>query len=258
MPKINISNTLFKYKWITVLVFLIFMALSAGTTDYIRTVEGTTPTFFEVISEQTNEPHMVLFPLMFVLLLFTMNTKEDIKNRKAPIKLLEDAFCATSLYMVFFVAANLLYCVLVLDIYAVFYNVWSYTGVLSNTGLTPLAATGISLFFLFMRFCFIAYLISFINMLTQKSHWGFWVAFIITYFDFMLYELLVVRYPWGILPLEHTRIAYTEAFVPDFDNVGVRMPYFVSVLYWTGLTACVYTALVFVSKRRRKHENPVR
>jgi hypothetical protein len=46
--------------------------------------------------------------------------------------------------------------------------------------------------------------------------------------------------------------------VPDFNNTGVRVPYYVSVLYWLGLIAVIYITLVLVYRKRRKDEERVR
>lgn len=85
----NISlNILIKHKWITLFSVLIFMALSAETINYIRYAQGITPGFFETIARQANEPQMVLFPLMYVLLFFSLNDRTEIEIRTPPLKLL--------------------------------------------------------------------------------------------------------------------------------------------------------------------------
>lgn len=251
------SSILFKHKWIMLFVFLIFMALSASTIHYVRTVDRVSPNLFELILEQTNEPEMILFPMMYILLLFSINEKVGKANNSMPFELLKHSVIAAVVYMLVFIAANLLYSLIVLNIDSIFNNTWSYTSSLSATELSPLSVTAGSVILLFMRYCFIIYLISFINTLTQKSHWGFWCAFIITYIDYMLYRLLLIPYPLGILPLENTRITYTQAYVPDFENIGVRIPYFCSVLYWVGLIAVVYIGLLLIYRKRSKYENSV-
>lgn len=252
---IKAFNTIFKHKWVALFAFLIFMALSAEMIKYVKFVDGASPTFFETLLEQANEPQMILFPLMYVLLLFSFNdVKGEIENKITSIQLLKGSFLASAQFIIFFVTANLLYCLLTLDINSVFNNVWSYKGALYNTQLSPLTAASLSLLLLFMRFSFLLYLIQFINTLTRRKHWGFWSAFIISYIDYILYDYLAIPYPLGILPLEHTRIVYTEAFIPDFEHAAVRIPYFVSVLYWIGLIAAIYFAFVLVYKRRRRDE----
>jgi hypothetical protein len=254
IPVIKADNTIFKHKWVALFAFLIFMALSAEMINYVRFVDGASPNFFETILEQANEPQMILFPFMYVLFLFSINEKEEIGNEKTPFQLLKISSLASAQLIIFFVSANLVYCLLVIDTNSIFKNVWSYAGVLSNTHLSPLGAASLSLLFLFMRFSFLLYLMRFVNILTRKNHWGFWSAFAISYIDYMFYELLAIPNPLGVLPLEHTRIVYTEAFVPDFEHTAVRIPYFISILYWIGLIAAIYFALVLVYKRRRRDE----
>jgi hypothetical protein len=69
--KIKEANLLIKNKWLVLFVFLIFMALSAEVIEYVRIANGVNPTFFETILVQTNEQQMILFPLLYVLLLFS-------------------------------------------------------------------------------------------------------------------------------------------------------------------------------------------
>lgn len=255
--KIKSYNNFLKHEWISLFVFLVFMALSAGMADYINKTNQAIPSLFEIISEQANDPQMILFPLMYVLLLFTAYGKTTGVNNRTPGVLLKDALHTTAVYMLFFVAANLLYCLVFQDINYIFNNSWSYAGDLSYAQLSPLAAAAVSVMFMFMRSCFTVYLIYFINTLTQKSYWGFWSAFVITYIDYMLYELFIVQHPWGVLPIEHTRIIYTPAAVPDFDHSGIRSPYYVSVLYWIGLIIVVYILLLLIYRKRKRHEEKI-
>ena len=180
------ANALFKHKWIIVYVLLLFMAMSASTVSYIKTVNGVNPSFFELILEQTNEPQMILFPLMYLLLLFTMGGKERIEGKNIPSRLLKEAVIEAAVYMLFFIAANLFYGLLTLKSDSIFTNIWSYKSVLSGVRLSPLTAAAFSLILLFIRFSFLIYLMNFVNSLMKRSHWGFWCAFLISYIDFML------------------------------------------------------------------------
>lgn len=250
--KIKEVNFIIRNKWFALFVFLIFMALSSEAIDFIRTTNGVNPTFFETLLSQTNETQMILFPLMYVLLLFLPEGNMNIKNEKKPTQLLMEAILSTSLLLLFFIAANLLYCVIFLDTSTLFRNVWSYVSEYIYIHMSPLSASSFSLLLLFFRFSFFILLIDLINKLTRTSHWGFWSVFFISYIDFMFYNFLRIRYPWGVLPLEHTKITYTEAYIPD--NTTTRIPYYTSILYWLGLLAVVFFILLLVYKRRRKDE----
>ena len=127
MLKIKVPNILIKHKWIALLIIFVFMALSAGTIDYIKRMWGIIPTFFEVIVEQTNDPQMILFPLMFVLLFFTMLDKERELKKSMPSELLKDTIYYTSLYIVLFIIANLLHCIMFIDLTMVFKDSWTYS-----------------------------------------------------------------------------------------------------------------------------------
>ena len=247
-----IANTLIKTKWLALFACLVIMALPADAIDYIRTTNGVNPTFFETILLQTNDPQMVLFPLMYILLLFTRDENMGIKKERTPFQLLQGAFLSTAIFIGFFVIANLLYCIIFLNISNVFCNTWSFVSEYIYIHMSPLVATSVSIILLFVRFSFILFLISFINTLTRTNHWGFWIAFLISYIDFILYDFLKIRTPLGILPIEHTRIIYTEAYIPD--NTATRIPYYTSLLYWIGLFAVVFLAFVLIYKKRRRNE----
>ena len=85
-------NNIFKNKWLALGAFFVFFALSAERIEFIRMLHGTSPTFFETIAEQLNEMQMILFPLMYVFLMFTIDNNVDMENGKIPYMLLKNAF----------------------------------------------------------------------------------------------------------------------------------------------------------------------
>lgn len=252
MSKRNYS--ILNQKYTVLIVFIVLMALSAETLYYNR-ASGIDATFFEIVLTQTNEAHMILFPLMYIFLLFNTDNGGGIKtqNKSASINLIEAIYNAGT-FIALFLIANLTYCIFASDYKLVFFNLWSSPHEFFYTKLNPLVATSVSLFLLFMRLSFLSYLISFINIITQKSHFGFWGAFIISYIDFTLYDVLLIGYPLGILPIEHTRILYTEAVMPDFHNVATRIPFYISILYWIGLIAIIYLGFFYYHKKRSRNE----
>jgi len=82
-----------------------------------------------------------------------------------------------------------------------------------------------------LRIWFLNMLIMSINLFCMNSPMGFLAAFIISIIDMFIYEAFDIMEPWGIMPLEHTRIIYTEAVAPAVDQF-VRFPVGYSVLYW--------------------------
>lgn len=238
-------------KHIIFIVFIVLMALSAETIVYNRAL-GINANFFETVLTQTNEEHMILFPLMYIFLLLNTDDSSGVKTENYSAVILKDALYKACIFITLFLLANLVYCILVIDIKHIFINVWSSPHKFFYTKFNPLVATSVSLYLFIMRLSFLAYLISFINILTKKSHFGFVGAFIISYIDFKLYDVLFIEYPLGILPIEHTRILYTEAVMPDFYYVATRIPLYVSILYWIGLIAIIYLGFFLLSKKRSK------
>lgn len=82
-----------------------------------------------------------------------------------------------------------------------------------------------------LRILFLNMLIMCINLVCMNNPMGFIAVFMISMVDMFAYETFDIMEPWGILPLEHTRIIYTEAVAPPIDRF-VRFPMGYSVLYW--------------------------
>ncbi len=244
---------LLKNIWILVCVFLFFMGISAESMHYLQATRGIMPTAFETFLLTSNETHFILFPLMYILLLISMGGGiGEIQDKLTPYKLLKNAILISIAYVVLFIFANTFYALLTTDIKYVFSNTWSYSSELSSIGLSPLLICIISILLILMRNIFCVYTVSLINTLTRKRHWGFWILFLITYIDFSFYRMLHIRYPLGILPIEHTRITYTEALLPSTYEYS-RFPYFISFIYWILLIGIVLIIFILISNRRRKH-----
>lgn len=83
-----------------------------------------------------------------------------------------------------------------------------------------------------LRISFLNFLIISINLISKNNPTGFLGAFVISLGDTFFYEMFDVLYPLKIMPLEHTRIVYTEAVAPALDG-AVRFSITYSLLYWS-------------------------
>ncbi len=84
---------------------------------------------------------------------------------------------------------------------------------------------------LFFRFFWNTLLIGGTNF-AFKTNIGIIVPFFAAVIDTYFYETFGIPYPYNLLPIEHSRVVYTIATVPD---VLQRKSLFSSVLYWVGL-----------------------
>lgn len=83
----------------------------------------------------------------------------------------------------------------------------------------------------FFRFSWNTLLIGGTNF-AFKTSIGIIVPFFVAVIDTYFYEIFGIPYPYNLLPIEHSRVVYTIAVVPE---VLQRKSLFSSVLYWVGL-----------------------
>lgn len=99
------------------------------------------------------------------------------------------------------------------------------------------------------RILFLNVLIIAINMICINNPMGFLAAFVISIVDMFVYEAFDIMQPWGVTPLEHTRVLYTEAVAPAISG-ALRIPLIYSVLYWVvGILAFVIFAYIIALKK---------
>ena len=83
----------------------------------------------------------------------------------------------------------------------------------------------------FLRFSWNTLLIGGTNF-TFKTNIGIIVPFFAAIIDTYFYEIFGIPYPYNLLPIEHSRVVYTVAVVPE---VLQRKSLFSSAIYWAGL-----------------------
>lgn len=96
----------------------------------------------------------------------------------------------------------------------------------------------------YCRVCFIILGIATTNAMSKRPV-GFFFGITVTVMDWWFYELFQIMEPLSILPIEHTRIMYTEAVAPAIETVK-RIPFFFSFLYWFVLIGIEVIGLFFI------------
>jgi len=113
---------------------------------------------------------------------------------------------------------------------------------------TPLFALLFSIIFLIARLSFFGIIIATINV-KSKYPFGIVVPIIMSMIDYWFYYIFNISIPLFILPIEHTRVFYTEAVAPTSDMYS-RVSYFSSFLYWGILIFIAITIFKNVLKNK--------
>lgn len=87
------------------------------------------------------------------------------------------------------------------------------------------------------------------NLIAQTYPLGIIVASIVSLLDKFFYEMFDIMVPIGILPIEHTRIFYTEAVAPA-NTFATRTSLASSYLYWVLLCLIIITISKIIAKRK--------
>ena len=87
----------------------------------------------------------------------------------------------------------------------------------STQYLSGTIALVLSITFVLLRCLSLSFLMALINRMTSKMT-GFIAVILITIIDRWLYEAFDVANPLGVLPIEHSRVFYTEAVAPMLNN----------------------------------------
>lgn len=225
---------------ICIVIFLIFIGIS----NDICVSKNRYLNFYELVLSKLGETYSLLFGMSFVILLLSASNERPVNQMtlKPASTYLKQAGILAALMIILLLLASLVYSLISRGFEGVLENRWSYNSGFSMTGRSPIVCLLIAVMLFGLRCTFLFYFISFINILTRKPYWGFWVVLLICFIDFRFYKQTHIPYPLNILPVEHTRILYTSAFIVPMGTV-VRVSYFISVLYWIILILIIYESL---------------
>ena len=124
------------------------------------------PSVYEIILEQINNPHIILFNLSFLILLLPSN---DIINKKEtsniiPLKILQNYAVSILIFFILMFIANSILLFFIDGFNSMYVNKWTYEHVFTLLPYTPISSLIISILLLELRFVFCLYLVYLIRV----------------------------------------------------------------------------------------------
>lgn len=208
------------------------------------------PAIPEFVAYEANDYFNICYYLSFFLLLLSADLGSKHPERLSAGQGLGVAAAFSGLEVLLYFLLPMLVCIVVsgeVD----FSGAWS--GLMDQQVAemySPWGAMGVAWLLLFARALFLNNLALVVNRATGRPM-GMFAILGALLIDWWLYEIFDVAIPWGILPIEHTRLSYTEAAAPAFGEVA-RGPVWVSLLYWAALIGLLVAVLWVVERRQRE------
>jgi len=237
--------------WRWLLLLVLFVGVSFNSYDFMKFSIHSQPGLFDIIVYQNNDITQLCFILPFAWFLII----GDIGNGNAlnkKIKLFN--YMLREIRYIFLVNIIVIVLLFFLNIISLLLNTGTislWAGRQVGNGISTLV---ISLLFLYLRFVFLSLVIYLINM-NLKNQLGILGAIVISLFDWKFYSVFQIAHPLGILPIEHTRIYYTEAIYPMGPGDS-RFSISVSFVYW-GLIIILLSILILWSLKKLKTKKNV-
>lgn len=197
-------------------------------------------TYYEVQALINNRTELIGFAWLWAVMLIISDFGMGIKERSANV-VIQKTLCLSIALVVFFHIVVLIVCILSSKNSALlFENKCTYENELLMKNISPVAAVCISALLIFLRTVFTILLMYLLNQ-RMKFAYGVVIPFIMFLFDWLFYYITRTSEPLRLLPVEHTRIFYTEAMAPNWNEVP-RFSYWISIAYWIILIAmlCFY------------------
>lgn len=214
----------------------------------------------EFIINYLNDSLAIVYIMSFVLILVasevyngSKNTFDDYLylrtgNRKNWLKcmvLYTVVLCARVLLI--FIAISAFMYFLFSKQFVFYSNEWKMTDYWI-IGIDHFSAIIFSILFVWARLFLISLIILQINLICTRFPFGFVSVLFFMVID-LTYQVFHINKPLNLLPIEHTRIFYTEAMAPAFGHVA-RGDIFSSIVYWLFLISLVlYTLEKTVNKK---------
>jgi hypothetical protein len=230
--------------WRWLLLFFLFIGISFNSYDYYKFYTHSQPGLFNLVLEHTNNIKELCFllPFAWLLIIGDINILTEPKSITNKLNCLLRAL--SNILLINFV---LIISLLLIDTISLLIN----TGTLSlwsgNPVFNGFPTVLVSILFLFFRFVFFSLVICLLNM-NLKNPLGIIGVIIINLLDWKFYSIFNLMKPLGILPIEHTRIYYTEALAPMVAGDS-RFSFALSFAYW-GIIIIILLAMIFLSLKR--------
>lgn len=200
------------------------------------------PFLYDIILEQTNDVLSLCFmlPLAWSIIVssHSMYSSEQSSICKTIIQVVKVNFIC----LLILIIVNILLCICSSGWERTFVGHWLTGNQIADMGLTPFWSCVISLALLYTRLLFISFLMLLVNKISNSNINGLIAIIILCLIDWNFYNAFQINIPLGILPIEHSRILYTEGFAPMFEG-DARLPFWHTLIYWIilyGLLALIY------------------
>ena len=235
-----LTNAKSKHPWRYICVVALFLGYSLVQSSLLPL----NCSVYELVVSQTEQELLIYFVYSIALLLLVSDAFSNTnrwydymafrcKTRWIWIKcILSYSAIISLLAIIMLFLVNMIVCIFRFGFISCFSNQWStdeYTEIIAR-GWNPAFSSMVSLFFLYCRFLFLSLVCLFLNLKFRSGYLGIIGVFCINIIDWQFYGTLNLPYPLGVLPIEHTKIMYTPAMVPQFDEV--RIGFLNSIVYW--------------------------
>jgi len=237
-----------------IIAFIIFIIAIIGASYisflHIMYSKGSIPYFYELIIDQTNGIIDLCFILPIAWLLIAGNSSIiiDISHNR-PKYMFFYLLGINVICIVAFIVLNFLLYLIASGFKNPFINFWFSNNELFAMGFMPLEACFYSVLLLFIRMLFLSLLSLTINILSNKQTVGLLCVLAICVLDWKFYEWAKILNPLGILPIEHSRLVYTEGYAPMIST-DHRLAFWKSLLYWSFVLSGLTTLLIKLSPKR--------
>ena len=202
------------------------------------------PSFVETVILELNNYFNICYYFLFAIIIISsdiFNCSKEVFYDQVFIKLgtRKKYIKANSIYIaVLSLITLLIFIIITFIIYMIIYK--GLYSIHSNNmeifGLPNLSIVSGFLLSFSLVICRLIFLNASMFLINIKLNYpvGFLFVFFISLLDWWFYEVFQIMEPLFILPIEHTRIFYTEAVAPAMQTVS-RVGYNVSYIYWIAL-----------------------
>ena len=230
--------------WRWLLLFALFVGVSFNSYDYYKFCTHSQPGLFNLVLEHTNNIKELCLLLPFAWLLII----GDINILTKPKSITNRVNCLLRvLFNIILINTFLIVLLFLTDTISLLIN----TGSLSLWSDSPVfngfSTVLVSILFLLFRFVFFSLVICLLNM-NLKNPLGIIGVIIINLLDWKFYSIFNIMKPLGVLPIEHTRIYYTEALAPMTAGDS-RFSFAISFAYWVIIIITLLVMICFSLKK---------
>lgn len=241
-------------KWTFTVFVLLIGGASCISYQYAMGTQGRIPFFNDIILDQTNGVIDICLIIPFVWLMFTGNSTSYIyRETQNTISVIKNILGINIVCLLSFILVNLAVYLLLSGFKNPFINYWLADNQIYRMGFSPMEASCVSLLLLYIRMTFMTILSLTINTMTNSRIYGVIAVLIICLVEWGGYTWFKIYEPIGILPIEHSRIVYTEGYAP-MGETDTRISFQLTMLYWVVLYTVGLVAFIHFRKKGAQNE----